>query len=507
MSNKYLKKIAKGTVIMIIGFIFGMFFGLLSRILIVRIVSQEEYGIYSLSLAIYSIVSTFAMFGLNEGVARQISYNIRDSRKISNIILSSMFLIVLSGILVVFLFYTFFIDFLIFFKGVHSIYDAKFALEVLILSLPFYLLINTITSIFRGFSIVEAKVYFKDIVPKVFFLTFLVFIFFLEYSFREVLYSFLLAYILTSILALHYLRLKLKAYNFDLRKRFQPIFFESIDLIKFSFPLLFVGIMGVLISWTDTLMLGYFRSSAEVGIYNVALPLADIVVAILGASGYIYLPVASQMFSEKKFHDLFNVYQTLTKWLIIVSAPIFFLLFVFSNQVIEVLFGAEYIEAGVPLKLLLIGFISSIVWGLNALTLVAMGYTKVVGKTYTVVVFLNITLNYILIPKYGIIGAAAASMLTYLSMNIIYTYVLYKTSNIHPFSKNYFKTFTLFFILILFFKVVVEDITTQSLWQVIFYEAIFIFIFGSLIIIFRCFDENDINILKTFYKKLVLKAR
>jgi hypothetical protein len=70
-----------------------------------------------------------------------------------------------------------------------------------------------------------------------------------------------------------------------LEKKVFPIFKTKVkaisvdkELFTYSFPLLFAGIAGLVMgwTWTDTLMLGYFTSSTNVGIYNAALPTAQL---------------------------------------------------------------------------------------------------------------------------------------------------------------------------------------------------------------------------------------
>ena len=72
--NQSLQKIAKGTGIIFIGTIIGMLLGFVSRVIIVRYITQSEYGIYSLALVLISIFATISTLGLQEGSTRYIAY-------------------------------------------------------------------------------------------------------------------------------------------------------------------------------------------------------------------------------------------------------------------------------------------------------------------------------------------------------------------------------------------------------------------------------------------------
>ena len=72
--NQSLQKIAKGTGIIFIGTIIGMLLGFVGRIIIVRYITQTEYGIFSLALVLMSIFAMISTLGLQEGSTRYIAY-------------------------------------------------------------------------------------------------------------------------------------------------------------------------------------------------------------------------------------------------------------------------------------------------------------------------------------------------------------------------------------------------------------------------------------------------
>ena len=72
--NQSLQKIAKGTGIIFIGTIIGMLLGFVSRVIVVRYITQSEYGIYSLALLLTNIFITISTLRLQEGSTRYIEY-------------------------------------------------------------------------------------------------------------------------------------------------------------------------------------------------------------------------------------------------------------------------------------------------------------------------------------------------------------------------------------------------------------------------------------------------
>ena len=92
ITNESLQKIARGTGIVIIGTIVGMFFSFVGRIVVVRYISQSEYGIYSLAIVLISIFVTISSLGLTSGSTRYIAYyrGTKEERKIRGAVSSSI---------------------------------------------------------------------------------------------------------------------------------------------------------------------------------------------------------------------------------------------------------------------------------------------------------------------------------------------------------------------------------------------------------------------------------
>ena len=98
--NQSLQKIAKGTGIIFIGTIIGMLLGFVSRVILVRYITQTEYGIYCLALTVISIFVTISALGLGEGSTRDIAYfrGKNEEGKIKGVISSSIKIAIIASI-------------------------------------------------------------------------------------------------------------------------------------------------------------------------------------------------------------------------------------------------------------------------------------------------------------------------------------------------------------------------------------------------------------------------
>ena len=505
--NQSLQKIAKGTGIIFVGTIIGMPLGFISRIIIVRSITQSEYGIYSLALVLTSIFVTISTLGLQDGSTRYIAYfrGKKEEGKVRGVISSSIKFALIASI----------VSSLILFLSSDAISTNIFhsselstPLKIFSVAIPFTILMGIFTSFFRGFDRVEPNVYFQNILRSVIYISFLAgVVVLLDLSFLGVLYAYLASIVITCIAFAIYAIKKLPL-AFSVKKEadaataINPI---GKELLLFSFPLLAVAMLNMIMSWTDILMLGYFKTPDVVGLYNGALPLAHLIPIALTSAGFIYVPIISGLYSKKLMEEMGRTYQVLTKWIFSVTIPLFFILFLFPEAVLNLLFGMNYIQAASVLRILSLGFMFHAFLGLNGLSLLVMGETRFLMLTSLSGAISNVVLNAALIPILGIVGAALASLLSYGVVNIFSSTKLYQLSKIHPFTRNYVKPVGISIVLLVLIYAFTFYLKIEF-WMLPFLLFLFLFAYGLLLLLTRSFDKEDIDIILAIEKKTGVDA-
>ena len=494
--NQSLQKIAKGTGIIFIGTIIGMLLGFVGRVILVRYITQTEYGIYSLALVIISIFATISTLGLSEGATRYIAYfrGKNEEGKVRGIISSSIKIAFVASILLAVI--SFFIsDFIS-----TSIFHApalSTPLKIFSIAIPFTVLINVFIAIFRGFERVDAKVYFQDIFRPVLYLLFLIAVVLFSLSFLSVVYAYLASIAVTCIAFVIYM-MKKSPLSMGRNSVTNPM---TKELLFFSVPLLAVSMLMMVMSWTDTLMLGYFKTPDVVGVYNAALPLAHLLSMTLSSMSFIYIPIISQLYSKNLIEELKRSYIILTKWIFLATLPIFFVLFLFPDVVLNLLFGSRYIGASVALQILAFGFFLNICLGFTYNTLLVLGKSNFLMWTFVISAIINAILNMVLIPPMGIIGASIASAFSLIVAKILNLIKLYRFFDVHPFVKNYLKI-TGLSVMFLFVFYILRSLVIMSFWMFMALLLLFLVSYGLLLLFTKSFDEEDIMILLTIEKRL-----
>ena len=494
--NQSLQKIAKGTGIVFIGTIIGMLLGFIGRIILVRYITQTEYGIYCLALVIISIFVTISTLGLGEGSTRYIAYfrGKKEEGKVKGVISSSLKIAIIASISLAAI--SFFISDFISVNIFHTL-ELSTPLKIFSIAIPFTVLINVFIAIFRGFDRVDARVYFQDILRPVLYLLFLIAVVLFGLSFIGMIYAYVSSIAITCTVLVIYI---VKKSPLSIGKTGVDYSMTK-ELLIFSAPLLAVSMLWMVMSWADSLMLGYFKTPDVVGVYNAALPLAGLLSMTLSSMNFIYIPIISQLYSKNLINELKRSYIILTKWIFLMTLPIFFVLFLFPDVVLNLLFGSRYIGAAVALQILAFGFFINISLGFTGNTLLVLGKTNFLMWTFVISAIINIILNMVLIPPMGIIGASIASAFSLIVAKILNMIKLYNFFKVHPFSKNYLKiTGLLVMFLVVFY--ILRNLVVMSLWMFMALFLLFLVSYSLSVLFTKSFDEEDIMILLTIEKRL-----
>jgi O-antigen/teichoic acid export membrane protein len=496
--DESLIKISKGAGIAFVGSLAALLFAFLGRVLVARIGTESEYGIFSIAFVVLNVCTIIATLGLPQGTARSIAYAKGENKPetMQKLISTSIQLSLLASI---------FLGIILFFSS-HFIASKIFhddalvlPLKIFALGIPFFALIYVFVSIFRGFDDVKPKVYFQDISRSAIFLLLLLLLILFELPFSGVFYVFLASLVISfAVLTIYFAKRLPSPMKFVFSVNVDPV---TKNLLFFSLPLLGVAMLGLIITWTDTLMLGYFTSLAKVGLYNAALPFAQFISATMGAMLLIYMPVTTGLYARRMMPEIRRNFTVLTKWSCSITLPLFLILFLYPRLVLNLFFGADYILADNALRILSLGFIISNFMGPNGGTLIALGRSNFIMWVSLGIALLNIGLNIILIPLLGIEGAAIASAVSITIASVLRYWKVYSLTGTLPLSKNLIKPVLFSLTLVFLFHFIITNFFTVSLWILPLLFTFYYTIYGLATLFTKSFDKEDIALLLAIEKK------
>jgi len=181
-------------------------------------------------------------------------------------------------------------------------------------------------------------------------------------------------------------------------------------LLGLGVPLMISTAGWIILGHTDTLMITYFSTLDQVGFYNVAMPSANILGYISLVLISVLFPMTSELWEKNQKKKISQGIEFLHKYSVALILPLIMLMVTFPDLIISLLFGSKYIYANNALRILSIGMLFLTVARINISALSGIGKPKIGTKIVLMVVLLNILFNFILIPLWGIIGAAITTI-------------------------------------------------------------------------------------------------
>jgi O-antigen/teichoic acid export membrane protein len=503
-NNDSLHKVVRGTGLIIISLLLSSIFIFTRTILIARAWSEYYVGIFSLGITVVNLCMTISSLGMNQGVVRSIAHSKGKNEldKIPHFIVTSVFLSFVASVitgLIVFAFSEFIA------VNIFSEPSIILPLKIIAISIPFNVVSLRIVSVFQGFEQIKPIAYFKNILESLLFLLFILITIALNLTFVYVFYSFLITSIVITIVLIIYSLIKSSSLSFfTIKSIFSP---AAKELLMFSLPLLGTAMIGLIITWTDTIMIGTIKGASDVGFYHAVVPFAVFLFFPLNALLVSFIPVFSGLYAKGLINEIKRNYLIFTKWITILTFPLFIIFFLFPDLTIRVLIGPNYLPSVNVLRILSLAQIVNNFVGPCAASIVVFGETRF--KMYATIsaASLNIILNLLLIPPYSYIGAAIASSSTIIFINIINTLKLYSLSKIQPISQNLVKPilFSMLFIIPIYF--LSQHFLTYNLWFLILLSIVLYLIYLPSILITKSLDKDDVNMLIEIERKTGFKVK
>lgn len=189
--------------------------------------------------------------------------------------------------------------------------------------------------------------------------------------------------------------------------------FETMkELLKDSWPLILSGVAIAIYMRIDQIMIGSMLGDTELGVYSVAVKLSEawyFLPMIITASVFPAILKAKKKSKELYLERMQKLYDAFT-WFTI---PIAIIVALLSSYIIGILFGDEFIQASLVLSILIFSGVFTFLGVASSKYLISENLTKISFYRTVLGLIINILLNVMLIPVYGIIGAAIATLVSY----------------------------------------------------------------------------------------------
>lgn len=202
------------------------------------------------------------------------------------------------------------------------------------------------------------------------------------------------------------------------------------EWIRSALPLMLITGMKIINAKTDILMLGAMKGPKDAGIYAVANRGAELITFILIAVNLALAPTVVNLFAAGEMKKLQSVIIRSTRVILLFSLPIGLALIIFGHWFL-LLFGEAFTQGRTSLTILSFGQIVNASMGSVGLLLVMTGHERSAAIGAGISAVLNVILNALLIPAWGIAGASIATASSMIVSNILLAIWVYRTTRIH----------------------------------------------------------------------------
>lgn len=181
----------------------------------------------------------------------------------------------------------------------------------------------------------------------------------------------------------------------------------------------------------DILLLGILGSASEVGIYRVAMQGALLIGFGLQAVNMVAGPQFARLHAQGNRADLQRVATNVARIALAFALPITILFILFGDRLLGTFIGPEYTGGAIPLAILSVGRLLEAATGSVMLMLNMTHNEGVVARIVAFAAIFNVLANLVLIPLFGMAGAATATTLTLVMWNILLVMQVYKRLGIN----------------------------------------------------------------------------
>ncbi len=384
----------------------------------IRILGASDWGLFSYFISLCSLFMIFSDVGLSSILTRELAKNDQERDKY----IATSFVVKISLNIIIFIL-------IILLAPVFTKNNLSTSVIPIIgLLMIFEGIRDFVFAINRSMEKMDVEAFvkiFTNILIVVFAYLFL--------THSRTVYSLAIGYMLGSLSGLILTLIIFRKYFNNLAKNFSKKLIRP--LLTIAWPFAFFAILAPIMSNTDAVMLGWIKDTKEVGYYATSQRVVAFLYIIPGLITSSLLPSLSKQLNDKD--KIKNVVHSSVKLIYLFSIPVVLGGLVIGDQLIVTLFGAEYVPAIYMFQISLLSILfvfPALIF--NSIIFIFNKHSSII-KISLIATILNVLINILLIPKYGGVGSAIATLLSQFIILILIKKELSKIIELKIFSNLY----------------------------------------------------------------------
>ncbi|HDD24238.1 MAG TPA: flippase [Chloroflexi bacterium] len=396
-----------------------------------RLLGADLLGMYSLSLTVVGVVGVLASLGLSAGMARYVSIAIgeRNEMRLWETIQVGIVLPGLIGLL--------FAVGVFMLAGPLSIQffersDMVAVLRLASWGIPLLSLLAVLEGIAQGFKRFEYIVY-ETVAMNLLKLLLSAALIWVGLGVMGAVAAHVIAQVVAVVLLIYFVHRL-----FPLNRPWGLARRRVREILRFTLPLYFSQLLRRFSGSIETLILGAIGVMSGVGIYATVLNLSSIGIMFHNALQKIAVPMISDLHHRGKTEQLQQVYRTTTKWGLTFNLPIFLIIAAFAGPLLAI-FGDDFVAGATGLTILAFSTFFNASTGVCGSVITMTGHSRLTFVNSLIYLGVNVLLDLLFIPRWGVMGAAIAVTLSGVLINTLRVAQVWALLRLWPYDVSFLK--------------------------------------------------------------------
>ena len=407
----------RGSSLLLGGQAFAVVANLVVQVLIVRYLTQEDFGAFAYALSVVMVVEAVAGFGMRRGVARYMplyeeSGDLPRTAGTLLLALGTVLGISLACVLIV--------------AGLRGAIAGSFAddpaavtvLVILILLAPIQAFGTLLDGVFAVYARPRAIAARKFVLAPLLRLAVVALLLIGDEDVTFLAVAYVVAGLLGLLLYVPLLLQTLRKHDLLAEIRQRRISMPFREVFRFTTPLLTNDVTNAVLVSGGAVVLGLLATAADVADLRAVLPLALTMGYVLSSFGLLLIPLASRMYARGDADELNTLYWRTAVWTGVLAFPIFLTCVTIPEPLTVLLFGERYEGAAPVLAALAAGQFVSTAAGHNGAMLAVFGRVRFLMYTNLAAIAVGIGLLLAVSASHGAVGAAIATSVTFVLLNV-----------------------------------------------------------------------------------------
>jgi O-antigen/teichoic acid export membrane protein len=209
-------------------------------------------------------------------------------------------------------------------------------------------------------------------------------------------------------------------------------------LLRFSIPMSLNRLLLYGNNQTEIVFLGFLAPTAIVGIFGVARRLSALLGALLASISLLFNPMVADLHHAHRTRELDKMFKTSTRWLFTIGLPVFLIEVLFARDILNI-FGKDFAAGATALIILAFGQLVNVGTGTVSNLQAMAGYAKLTLMNSVLFLFLSIVLDLLLIPSFGLVGAAIAASTSVIAVNLLRLWQVRRNLGLVPYDRSFLR--------------------------------------------------------------------